>query len=103
MRILIFGAGAIGSYLGGALAAKGIDTTFLLRASKVEDFQKNGLTLSDFLGQETRLDSLPYTTDLDHWGFRADVVILTVKCPEVEQAVKSLSPHLKPESSVLCL
>jgi 2-dehydropantoate 2-reductase len=45
MRILIYGAGAIGSYLGGILTAAGRDVTLLTRGAQYEALATRGLVL----------------------------------------------------------
>ena len=45
MRILIFGAGAIGGYLGGILTLAGADVTLAARGAQYEALAKKGLTL----------------------------------------------------------
>jgi 2-dehydropantoate 2-reductase len=45
MRILIFGAGAIGGYLGGILTVAGADVTLVARGAQYEALAKNGLML----------------------------------------------------------
>ena len=45
MKICIYGAGAIGGYLGAGLALKGVDVTLIARGSHLEAIQQNGLTL----------------------------------------------------------
>ena len=41
MRIAIFGAGAIGGFLGAKLAAAGADVTFIARGPHLAAMQKN--------------------------------------------------------------
>jgi 2-dehydropantoate 2-reductase len=45
MRFLIFGAGAIGTYIGGSLALAGQDVVFLERAEVAEELSRRGLSL----------------------------------------------------------
>lgn len=45
MKICIYGAGAIGGYLGASLALKGADVTLIARGSHLAAIQQNGLTL----------------------------------------------------------
>ena len=45
MRIAIFGAGAIGGFLGVKLAASGADVTFIARGPHLAAMQANGVTL----------------------------------------------------------
>lgn len=46
MRILIYGAGVIGSIFAGKLAASGQDVTVLARGKRAEELQKDGIILS---------------------------------------------------------
>ena len=52
MKIAIFGAGAIGGYLGAKLAAAGADVTFIARGPHLAAMQANGVTLREE-GRET--------------------------------------------------
>src|ERR1700752_4851125 len=45
MRILIYGAGAVGGYLGGILTAAGVDVTLVARGAQYEALSKKGLIL----------------------------------------------------------
>ena len=45
MRILVYGAGAVGGYLGGILAAAGADVTLVARGAQYEALSRRGLIL----------------------------------------------------------
>ncbi len=45
MRILIYGAGVIGSIFAGKLAASGEDVTVLARGKRPEELRQNGIVL----------------------------------------------------------
>ena len=45
MKICVFGAGAIGGYLGGMLARAGCEVSLVARGPHLAAIQKNGLTL----------------------------------------------------------
>ena len=51
-KIAIAGAGAIGLYIGGRLAAAGHEVSFLARSRIVQALWKDGLTVSDADGFE---------------------------------------------------
>ncbi|MEM6311488.1 MAG: 2-dehydropantoate 2-reductase N-terminal domain-containing protein [Pseudomonadota bacterium] len=55
-RIVVAGAGSIGCYVGGHLIAAGRNVTFLGRSRIAGDIAVHGLTLTDFIGDKTRLD-----------------------------------------------
>jgi 2-dehydropantoate 2-reductase len=50
MRILILGAGGVGGYFGGRLAAEGVNVTFLVRTRRAAELAQNGLVLRSPLG-----------------------------------------------------
>ena len=45
MRVAVFGAGAVGAYLGSCLAAGGADVHFIARGSHLAALRDRGLTL----------------------------------------------------------
>ena len=47
MRVLVVGAGAIGSLFAGKLAGSGKDVTLLARGDRLESIRKNGLELRE--------------------------------------------------------
>ncbi len=50
MRILVIGAGAVGGYFGGRLAASGSDVTFAVRPATAAVLEREGLRLRSELG-----------------------------------------------------
>src|SRR3989442_12090859 len=50
LRIAVMGAGGVGGYFGGRLAAAGADVTFLARGAHLEALRSRGLTLHSFPG-----------------------------------------------------
>lgn len=46
MKVLIYGAGVIGSIFAGRLAASGQDVTVLARGKRLEELRQNGVVLS---------------------------------------------------------
>lgn len=64
MRFLCFGAGAIGTYIGGSLALAGHSVVFIERPEQAEHLRKSGLTL--WLDQQPhRLAEPQIVTDLE--------------------------------------
>jgi 2-dehydropantoate 2-reductase len=60
MRALIVGAGSVGGYFGGRLAAAGRDVTFLVRPRRADQLA-DGLTIIS-KGEETRVRAKVITT-----------------------------------------
>ena len=98
MRVCIYGAGAIGGYLGGQLALAGADVTLIARGPHLEAIQQNGLTLR--IGGEERVAHPRSTHDPAQAGIQ-DTIILTLKAPSVPQIVDSLQPMMDAHTSVV--
>ncbi|MBO9360930.1 MAG: ketopantoate reductase family protein [Thermoflexus sp.] len=88
-RILIFGAGAVGGYLGAMLHAFGHEVILLGRPPIVEAIRRGGLTLQ-------RPDGLTLTvrphavSELEAIDKEVDVIFLTVKAYDTEAAIAAL-------------
>ena len=78
MNICIYGAGAIGGYLGVQLALAGEDVTLIARGPHLEAMQKSGLKL--LIGGEERIAQPRCTNDPFEVGPQ-DYVIVTLKAP----------------------
>jgi 2-dehydropantoate 2-reductase len=103
MKVLVFGAGAIGGYLGGALAASGVDVTFLVRPRIAEKMEQHGLRLTDLEGRDVQIGPpLKYTQDLATCEESFDMVLLTVKCTGIDEAAAELSRILPRTTPVVC-
>lgn len=88
-RILIFGAGAVGGYLGAMLQAFGHEVILLGRPPVVEAIRRRGLTLQ-------RPDGLTLTvrphavSEPEAIGGEVDALFLTVKAYDMEAAIAAL-------------
>lgn len=102
LRVLVFGAGAVGGYIGGALLASGMDVTFLVRESAAESMREHGLHLTDYRGLDLELGDIPCVTSLSQVAEPTDIVLLTVKCTGVAQAAQQLSDWISPSTRVVC-
>ncbi len=100
MKIVIIGAGGVGGYFGGKLAASGFDTSFLVRGKTLETMQANGLHVKSILGN---FHVSPNSTDNYDIVKRANLVILSVKSWQIEEIAYKLKPFLKANAMVLPL
>ena len=98
MRICIYGAGAIGGYLGVQLALAGEDVTLIARGPHLEAMQKNGLRLR--IDGEERI-AHPRCTDDPAEAGPQDYVIITLKAPSVPGIVESLQPLLDEKTAIV--
>ena len=98
MKLCIFGAGAIGSLIGGKLAAAGADVSLVARGAHLEAVRDRGLVLLE--GEERTMVRLRATSDSTELGPQ-DHVLVTLKAHTVPGAVGAMVPLLGPESTVV--
>ncbi len=98
MKICIYGAGAIGGYLGAALAEAGCEVSLIARGAHLEAISRDGLRLIR-TGQETvhRLVCTDRPQDLPS----QDYVIIALKAHQVPAVAGSIAAMLKPEGCVV--
>lgn len=102
MKICIMGAGSIGCYIGGRLAAAGGDVTFIGRARSGDTLQKYGLRLTDYKGAALVVtpQQVTFSTTTD-CAAQADLVLVTVKSASTAQAAEALATMLRPGAVVI--
>ncbi|TMA19558.1 MAG: oxidoreductase, partial [Deltaproteobacteria bacterium] len=76
MKICVYGAGAIGGYMGAKLAQSGADVTLIARGPHLEAMRKNGLTLRS---EGETINVRPRVTQSSREVGPQDYVILSVK------------------------
>ncbi|PKL16356.1 MAG: ketopantoate reductase family protein [Spirochaetae bacterium HGW-Spirochaetae-5] len=64
MRILMYGAGAIGSIFAGQIAKAGYDVTMLARNTRYRELKENGLILTDSITKKVEVLSIPVIDSL---------------------------------------
>lgn len=100
MRILVLGAGGIGGYFGGRLAQAGVDVTFLVRPSRALALARDGLKVTSPLGDIT-LSVAAITADRLSSPF--DLILLSCKAYDLDNALESIAPAVGPQTAVLPL
>ncbi len=98
MKICIYGAGAIGGYLGVELALAGVDVTLIARGPHLEAMQKNGLRL--LIGDEEKV-AHPRCTDEPAEAGPQDYVIVTLKAPSALAIAGKMESLLGPDTAVV--
>lgn len=98
MKICVFGAGAVGGFLGGQLALAGQDVTLVARGRHLEAMKKGGLRL--LVGGEERV-AHPTCVDGTSLPGPQDVVFVTLKAHSVLPALDSLKTLLGPETTLV--
>jgi 2-dehydropantoate 2-reductase len=98
--IAVYGAGGIGCYVGGRLAATGAPVTFVGRPRMATELATHGLRLTDYLGADLRVADVPFSTT-PAGATDADLVLVTVKSAATAQAADELASVLKPGTVVV--
>jgi 2-dehydropantoate 2-reductase len=89
MRILVLGAGGIGGYFGGRLAAAGVDVTFLVRPRRAEQLARDGLVIKSPLGDL----AIPVTTVTKETATPGyDAILLSCKAYDLADSIASIRP-----------
>jgi 2-dehydropantoate 2-reductase len=101
MRTLVVGAGAIGGYFGGRLLQAGQDVTFLVRPKRAAELAEAGLVIKSPIGDVTLKN--PPTVQADKLTEKFDVVLLSCKAFDLEDAIKSFAPAVGPQTSIIPL
>ncbi len=107
MRFLVFGAGAIGTYIGGSLARQGHALTFVEQPEAVAYLREHGLRLE--LTPEDRVHLTPDSflacpsleEALRHGPF--DAAIFALKSFDTARAREQMAPYVASLPPVLCL
>ena len=106
LRILCFGAGAIGTYIGGSLALAGHQVIFLERPTLADQLGKNGLHIK--LGdRQFSVDQPQIIQSLDELltgdETRFDAGLVAVKAYDTVEFAQSLAPYRDALPPLLCL
>lgn len=98
--IAVMGAGAVGCYFGCMLARAGAPVTLIGRQPHIEAITRNGLILES--GSARHCVSVSASTDASA-ARGTTIVLLCVKTPDTEDAIKALVPHLANGAVVVSL
>jgi 2-dehydropantoate 2-reductase len=101
MRIVVFGAGAIGGVIGARLFQHDYDVTLVARGDNYRALSRSGLRL------ETRDEAVtlkvPVVSSASELSLTSeDVVVLTVKSQDTRGALRELADSIPPDVAVVC-
>jgi 2-dehydropantoate 2-reductase len=104
-RIVIAGAGSIGCFVGGLLAAAGRPGVLLARPRIAEEVAAHGLTLTSFEGWQRQVppSALPVMTDPADALAGASLVLVTVKSRDTAAIGRLIADHAPAAASVVSL
>ena len=97
-RIAVYGAGAIGGYLGALLADAGADVTLIARGPHLAAMRENGLVLVS--GGRRAARRVAATGDPGEAG-EQDYVVVALKAHSASGAVEAMRPLLGPRTAVV--
>ena len=98
MKVVIFGAGAIGGLFGAHLA-QSHDVTSICRERHALAINSNGLRITGLSDIHVHPKAVSSLENLE----APDILILTVKAYDTEQAIKDAKPLIGPETKIVSL
>ena len=100
----VAGAGSIGCFVGGMVAAAGRRVALLARPRLIEEIQGNGLRLTSFEGFERNIASDRLTLSEDPSIFAdAGVVLVTVKSADTPDVADIIAKHAPSDAVIVSL
>jgi 2-dehydropantoate 2-reductase len=113
LKVLVFGAGAIGTYIGGSLALAGQQVVFVEQLNVVEELRQRGLRLDLTLDKRrgtkdaSRVDPASFVIvstleeALRYGPF--DVALFALKSFDTQPALEGIRPYAEKMPPILCL
>lgn len=98
MKVCIYGAGAIGGWIGVKLAQAGCEVGVVARGATLQALRSHGLRLQQ--GSETLSAPVRATASPAELGVQ-DLVVVAVKAPAMADVAKNIGPLLGPDTMVL--
>ncbi|HUW42852.1 MAG TPA: 2-dehydropantoate 2-reductase [Thermoplasmata archaeon] len=98
MKILVFGAGAVGGVLG-ALLSRRQDVLLVTRGEHLEAIKSGGLTIDGVIKKNFRIDA----SDSSSLGGKYDLILVTVKAYATGEAASACKNLLDDEGVVLTI
>jgi len=97
-KVCIYGAGAIGGWIGTGLARAGCDVSVVARGATLDALQRHGLRLrngDDLLSAPVRAAADPAALGVQ------DLVVVAVKAPSMADVARAIGPLVGPDTVVL--
>jgi 2-dehydropantoate 2-reductase len=101
MKIVIFGSGAVGGYIGGRLAEAGHDVVFIARGKHLDAILTHGLHVKSIKGDFT-IHPAAATDHAEEIG-AVDVVLCCVKSWQVPEITGTLKRLIGPETMIITI
>jgi len=98
MKVCIYGAGAIGGYVGAQLANAGVDVSLVARGPHLKAMRENGIKLR--IGGEELVARVTCTDDPAELGPQ-DFVFISLKAHSIPTVVDAMQPLLNDNTSIV--
>jgi 2-dehydropantoate 2-reductase len=102
MRIVMMGSGGVGGFFGARLAKVGEDVRFVARGAHLEAIRRDGILIENQPQGNLHAANVRASADPAELG-PADIVILSVKLWDTEEAARAIRPLVGPDTAVLSL
>jgi 2-dehydropantoate 2-reductase len=99
LKIAVLGAGGVGGYFGGRLAAAGANLTFIARGEHLSALRRDGLRIESALGNAL-VKPVRVTDDPAPLG-PVDMVWIAVKLWSTDEAARAVAPLVGPRTAVI--
>jgi 2-dehydropantoate 2-reductase len=101
MRVLVMGTGGVGGYFGALLGRAGHDLRVIARGAHLDALQTHGLSIETVAEDDftVPVHALP-APEPDH---KVDLVIVSVKSYDLDEAIAKFRPAVGPDTTVLTL
>lgn len=113
LKVLVFGAGAIGTYIGGSLALAGHQIVFVEQPAVVEELRQRGLRLDLTLDKRRRTKDASRVDPTSFLIFPSleealrygpfDVALFALKSFDTQAALEGMKPFVDKVPPILCL
>lgn len=100
MKVMMVGAGAVGGFFGARLVKAGVPCSFLLRAKTLAAVRQKGLSVHSV---DQSFTVYPIASSDPRDLPQSDLIILSVKRYDLDEAVVQLRPILSPQTTLLTL
>ena len=98
MKVCIYGAGAIGGWIGHGLARAGASVSVVARGATLAALQQHGLRL--YQGDQLTAQAVTCSASPAALGVQ-DVIVLAVKAPSLPDVARQIAPLIGPETIIL--
>ena len=102
MRILVYGAGAVGGFFGGLLARAGEDVRFVARGAQLEALRSTGLVIDSTLLGRIAIPAISSAPTARESG-SADLILVCVKTHQLAAVFDDLSAAVTDETVIVPL